>query len=383
MPKANTRIAPGLAVVLLAIFSSTIYAADDASLGARVDELEKQVKDVTEWKRADSQAHLAGYGAVTYVDSKETGTNSSFGQVRFNPIFHYQYRDLVMLESELELEAAGNGETETKLEYLAIDLFLNDYMTLVAGKFLSPLGQFRQNLHPLWINRMPMHPAGFGPEQAAPEAEVGLQLRGGIPLGTTRANYSVYVGNGPELEADAGEIEAIGTEGYTRAADGRKVIGARLGFLPLPQFEFGISGASGQATVTRNAGVDLAGDPQRDYTAAGADLSFHRSGFRVLAEYLRQRIGEAPASVAPEAAKWSAWYAQLSYLILQSPWEAVIRYSDYNSPHAEQDQRQTALGVNYWFAPHVVAKLAYELNRGLAGSTTDADRFLAQVAYGF
>jgi len=383
MSRTKTGIALGLTIMLLVVFSSTSNAADDVSLGARVDQLEKQVKDAMEWKRTDSQAHLAGYGAVTYVESKEAGTNGSFGQVRFNPIFHYQFRDLVMIESELELEAARNGETETKLEYLAIDLFLNDYMTLVTGKFLSPLGQFRQNLHPLWINRMPMHPVGFGPEQAAPEAEVGVQLRGGVPLGTMRANYSVYVGNGPELEADGGEIEAIGTEGYTRDADGRKVIGARIGFLPLPQFEIGLSGASGQATVTRNAGMDLAGDPQRDYTAAGADLSFHRSGFRVLAEFLQQRIGESPASVAPETAKWSAWYAQLSYLILQSPWEAVIRYSDYNSPHAVQDQRQTAFGVNYWFAPQVAVKAAYELNRGMTGTTADADRILAQVAYGF
>jgi len=383
MLKSKTGSAPGLAAALLAVLAPAVSAAEDASLGARVDELEKQVQNATEWRRADSQAHLAGYGTVTYVDSRAPGSNASFGQVQFSPIFHYQFRDLVMLESELELAAAGNGETETNLEYLAIDLFLNDYMTLVAGKFLTPLGQFRQNLHPSWINRMPMHPAGFGPDQAVPEAEVGLQLRGGVPLGPMRANYSVYVGNGPELEADGGEIEAIATDGYTRDADGRKVIGARLGFLPLPQFEIGVSGASGQATVTRNGGADFSGDPQRDYTAAGADLSFHRSGFRVLAEYLQQRIGEAPASVAPEAAKWSAWYAQLSYLILQSPWEAVVRYSDYNSPHAEQDQRQTAFGVNYWFAPQVVVKAAYELNRGMTGTTADADRVLAQVAYGF
>jgi len=373
----------GAALVALMNVSIVASAADDAPLAARVEELEKQVKEANEWKRAESKSHLAGYGAVTYVDSRESGTNGSFAQVRFNPIFHFQYRDLVMLESELELEAASNGETETKLEYLAINLFLNDYLTLVSGKFLSPLGQFRQNLHPLWINRLPSAPPGFGADQAAPEAEVGLQLRGGVPVGSMRANYSVYVVNGPELEADAGEIEAIGTEGYTRDADGHKVVGGRFAILPLPQLEFGVSGAGGNATVTKNGGVPLTGDPVRRYSAAGADLSFHRGGFRILAEYLQQKIGEAATSVAPEGATWSAWYGQVSYLFSLPGWEAVLRYTDYNSPHASQDQRQTAFGVNYWFAPHVVVKLAYEVNRSITGSVADADRTLAQVSYGF
>ena len=60
----------------------------------------------------------------------------------FAPIFHFQYRDLVMLESELEFEIGDDGQTETNLEYLTIDWFINDYMVLVGGKFLSPIGQF-------------------------------------------------------------------------------------------------------------------------------------------------------------------------------------------------------------------------------------------------
>ena len=137
------------------------HADDDlATLRAEVDELKKQVSG-TEWMHADSQAHLAGYGSVTYVDSNQSGVNSSFDQVQISPVFHYQYKDLAMLESELELVAAQDGTTETALEYLDVDLFLNDYMTLVAGKFLSPLGQFRQNLHPAWINKLASMPPGF------------------------------------------------------------------------------------------------------------------------------------------------------------------------------------------------------------------------------
>lgn len=327
--------------------------------------------------------HLAGYGAVTYTDSEFEDANASFSGVSFNPIFHYMYRDLVMLESELEIEATSEGETETGLEYLAIDLFLHDYVTLVAGKFPSPLGQFRQNAHPAWINRLASAPPGFGHDGAAPLADVGVQLRGGFPVGGARGNYSVYVANGPELEADGGEIEAIEAEGFTRDEDGKKVFGGRLGFLPIPRLEIGVSAASGKAAVTKDGGVEISGDPDRDYTAAGADVSYSDGGLRLLAEYIQQKVGDAAASVAPEGGKWKTWYAQASYMIPGTKLEGVVRYGVFDSPHAVMDQKQTAAGLNWWFAPHVVAKLTYESNDGESGSEADADRLLLQLAYGF
>ncbi len=128
-------------------------------------------------KFADSVVHLAGYGSVGYTDNRDTA--GRFSQVQFSPIFHYQYKDLMMLESELEIRVTPEGETTTELEYLSLDLFLNDYATFVAGKFISPIGQFRQNLHPGWINKLPSAPPGFGHDGAAPASEVGIQLRGG------------------------------------------------------------------------------------------------------------------------------------------------------------------------------------------------------------
>lgn len=372
-----------MSVACIAMAASA-FAAEDASVTrAELEELQRQVQEAVEWKRAESHAHLAGYGAVTYTSTRESGVNDSFDLVRFNPIFHYQFLDTLLLESELELNIDSDGETETKLEYLSIDFFLNDYLALVAGKFLSPLGQFRQNLHPLWINKLASAPPGFGEDQALPMSEIGLQLRGGAPVGAARLNYAVYIGNGPELEAMGGEIEAIMTDGVTRDRDGTKVIGARLGVLPIPGIEIGVSGASGEATVTMDSGMPLTGDPVRDYSALGADFAYSTGGLKLFAEYMRQEVGDASGGVAPMGGDWQTWYVQVSYLIPQTKWEGVLRYADYDSPHASQDQKQTALGVNYWIAPHAVAKLTYESNDGQAGTAADANRLLAQIAYGF
>jgi len=123
-----------------------------------------------EWKNTTSVTHLAGYASLDYI-SPENGSAAFVAS--FNPMFHFQYNDLILWEAELEFEVEEDGNTEIGLEYSTIDVFLNDHMVLVAGKFLSPLGNFRQNLHPSWINKLPSAPPGFGHDGAAPLAEFG------------------------------------------------------------------------------------------------------------------------------------------------------------------------------------------------------------------
>ena len=112
---------------------------------------ERSIAAAGEWRQPDTLIHMAGYADVGYLDSQSD--DGSFTVGSYSPIFHFQYRDIVMFESEIELEVGEDGETETKLEYLSVDWFLNDYMAIVCGRILNPIGQFRQNLHPSWINK--------------------------------------------------------------------------------------------------------------------------------------------------------------------------------------------------------------------------------------
>lgn len=63
--------------------------------------------------------------------------------------------------------------------------------------------------------------------------------------------------------------------------------------------------------------------------------------------------------------------------------EAVVRYTDFDSDHADQAQEQWAIGGNYWFNSYTVAKLDYEFNDGADGEAVDDDRLLLQLSYGF
>tara|TARA_R110002073_G_scaffold336235_1_gene531142 strand:+ start:4353 stop:5573 length:1221 start_codon:yes stop_codon:yes gene_type:complete len=404
-PFSNTKILNiCLGLVLLSFSTISLANEDTEALKARIESLENQLNEIknllkqqvqqsatkeevqavkqevaiakseqAEWKSFDSGVHLAGYGALNY-----SAEDDSFNQALFAPIFHYQYKDLFLLESEFEVEVQDDGSTEFGLEYLTVDWFMNDYMALVAGKFLSPVGQFRQNLHPTWINKMVTAPVGFGHDQAAPTSELGVQLRGGFPVSETiNANYALYVSNGPILELNGAgdEIEAVEYNASTNDADDNKTFGGRVALTPLPNTEIGFSGAFGD--------IAIPGESDRDYDVIGADFFTRWKGFDLRGEYVRQQVAALVTSAAPDSQEWEALYTQLSYKFLPTKFEAVVRYGDYNSNHADQAQEQWALGLNYLFAPNAIAKMSYEFNDGLAGTTTDQDQLLIQLTYGF
>jgi len=391
--------------IALSGFSNTSFAeVDENALKARIESLEKQLSEIkdllqqqvqqsatkaevqavkkevevarseqAEWKSFDSGTHMAGYGALNY-----SANDNDFNKVLFAPIFHYQYKDLFLLETELEVNVKDDGSTEFGMEYLTVDWFVNDYMALIAGKFLTPIGQFRQNLHPTWINKMVSAPVGFGHDQAAPTSELGMQLRGGIPISDTmNANYALYVSNGPILELNAAgdEIEAVEYNASTDDVDDNKSFGGRIGLLPLANTEIGFSGAFGD--------IATPGEANRDYNVIGVDFFSRWKNFDLRGEYLRQQVSALVTSAAPDSQEWEAFYTQLSYKFLSTKFEAVARYGDYNSNHADQAQEQWAFGLNYLFIPNAMAKLIYEFNNGLAGTKTDQDQLLLQLTYGF
>lgn len=410
-------IALSLALPMVA----SVSQAADADLQAQVDALQNQVtalssevQQAAEWKNPNTLMHMAGFADVKFV--KPENGDSSFGVGSFSPIFHYQYRDIVMLESEIEFEILEDGETRIDMGYMTIDWFVSDYMAIIAGKFLSPIGQFRQNIHPSWINKMVSAPPGFGHDGAAPISDMGIQLRGGFPLAGMRSNYALYVSNGPELkseiEADGTEFETgldgIAADGFGADRDGKKTWGGRYAILPVPSLEIGLSYATGKATVTeiessedpaREEG-EISGQPLRDYNVVGADFVWFSGNISVRGEYVKSEIGAdntaynpvppndpTEGATASGSAIWEAAYVQAAYRLPNTKWEGVLRYGEFDSPHDSKDQKQITLGINYLVTNNFIAKITYEFNDGKVayadGGKADSDRLLTQLAYGF
>lgn len=403
-------------VTALALAMPIVVSAETSNgeLEKRLDELQSQitalnteVQQAAEWKNPNTLIHMSGYADVGYSKTDASGDDGTFTVGSFSPILHYQYRDLVMLESELEIELGEDGETEVKLEYLTIDWFINDHVVLVAGQFLSPIGQFRQNLHPSWINKLPSAPPGFGHDGAAPVSDLGVQLRGGFHIGGMKANYAVYMGNGPEVKAeielDEGdllgltieeiEFDGVAAEAFGADRDGEKVVGGRFAILPMSSLEIGISFLSGKATVTEYEDGDPTSDQSApsldgitgsDYDVIGVDVSWQSKNLGIRYESVKTEMAETTIGTFDvEAAEWETWYAQVVYKLLPSKYEVVVRYTDFDSPHASADMQQTALGVNYLFSSNFICKVAFESNDNPNAGREADDRWLLQLAYGF
>ncbi|PTB94407.1 porin [Marinobacter sp. B9-2] len=374
--------------------SGTAIANEDTE--SKIANLESQIAALREDVKSNnldtlSKLHMTGFSNVDFIagsDRQEDG----FTAAEFTPIFHFQFSDRVLFEGELEVETTADGETEIELGYANINLILNDYMALVAGKFLSPIGQFRQNIHPSWINKMPTAPVGFGHGGAAPLSDLGVQLRGGIPLsGSMRANYALFTSNGPTLAVDPADGNlGLEAEAATSNGDGNFVYGGRVGFLPVPALELGLSGALGKVGVAEGHDVtDLAaGEPDRDYTVLGADAVYNLDTLQLRGEYIQQTVGSEAGSTllngeASGELDFTAWYAQAAYRLPDTKWEGVARIGDLDTPNADGNRSQWSVGVNYLFANNVIIKAAYTVDDYDDNAIDDDERFNVQLAYGF
>jgi len=380
MKRIITGLSAGLFLLSVAD-GKTINQNEIAKLRHDVDRLmeeNQQIKSNFE-DNAKSGFQLAGYASFDYADTQNS--NSSFSGVKFAPIFHYKYADIIQFEGELEFTINSNGETDVTLEYAAGTLFINDYMGIQMGKFLSPIGQFVQNLHPSWINKMPSAPLGFGHDGAAPTSNIGLALRGGLPkIGKIRSNYVIFVSNAPTFGIAADGDVIIDTEVSTTTNNSQMTVGGRYAINPIGNMEIGISAATGEVTEILVSGNEYA----RSYDVFGTDMMYNYNAFSLKAEYIQQKIGNNPNSPV-QGGSWRAWYTQFSYQFSFMPLEPVLRYGSYDNPEATRDQ--WAIGLNYLFTNSIIAKIAYESNRGQSRETgepvSDNDRVLAQFAFGF
>lgn len=86
-----------------------------------------------------------------------------------------------------------HGKVEKELDYAQLDFIANPYVTLTAGRFLTPFGIYNERLYPIWVRNLQADPLilpiGVGPSNAG----IGLMLRGGFQASPQfNLNYAVY-----------------------------------------------------------------------------------------------------------------------------------------------------------------------------------------------
>jgi hypothetical protein len=344
---------------------------------------------------------VTGYGFAGFID--EEGEPSTFN-AGFNPIFLWRAGERIFAEAEVHF-GLDDDETEVELEYADLNYILNDYMTVGAGLFLAPFGNFAERFHPAWINKLPDAPLAFGHDGLAPHHLLGIQLRGAIPISQTKLTYALTLTNGPRLNpGEAGDPDEAGMLHFDNFEDIRhgKAVGARVGFLPIPELELSYS--------VIFADVNMPDDDldHVDATLHSVDLNYVRD-----AEFLSGTIdfkaqwvwslvdrttydptgalGFGPLSFSNRR---HGGYVQLAYrpskleIDFLRNLEAIVRFDAVDLPRnapTNVDERRWTVGLDYWISPSMVVKVAYRFDDrdDPAGVEEDRDALLVQFGLGF
>jgi hypothetical protein len=111
------------------------------------------------------------------------------------------------------------------LAYAQVDYIANRYVTVVAGRFITPFGMYSERLAPSWIRALQLNPLNNSIQGGS---SLGGMLRGGFPAGSEKVNlnYAAYFSSN-----NTNHILAT-----TRSS------GGRVGFFfPEQRFEIGAS----------------------------------------------------------------------------------------------------------------------------------------------
>jgi hypothetical protein len=373
-----------------------------------------QVQPVAPLAGGPSATHnftLAGDAEALFGHSQ--GQSSAFAFADFAPIFLFRASDNVLFEAGFDFLLANNAPTSAGTSYgfdvsfATIDYLLNDYVTVMAGNMLLPLGTYSERSAG-WLNKFPDNPL---PRGLLPGSGIGAQLRGAVPIGQAGPllTYSIYGDNGPSSVDGTGNSGSLDLGGNVGILQGASTLPRQYGFgLPGTTFstignlhnnpsgggrvgffypwkahydlELGVSGQSGE---WNNLGDN--------WSAVVVDASLHISPyFELRGEYINTWVDTTDlATIRP-----NGWWVQAGYKLagfnLDFPMinnvEIVGRYDRSNdglSPSTKVE-RYTA-GFVYYFTNTLLFEGDYEwLNtRGPNGNMFPSNEFLFQLSYGF
>jgi len=336
---------------------------------------------------------LAGWADGMF--EARNGNVSTFS-ASFDPIFLWELTPKILFDSRLEIDPSGGG-TNVNLVNAQISYLLNDYIALGVGEFFSPSNVFVERFEPQWINKLPDRPLAIY-HGVLPNISVGAQVRGGFPIGPTRANYAFYVSNGPVLNTfDASTAGTLDFNSYTDNND-NKAGGGRVGFLPIPGIEVGygfetskpgFQGTSFSRVQALVQSVDLEVTRNSDLLKGRINL-FAQYAWSHVDHAVYDPDGSLGFGPLPLTAKQDGGYAELAYrpTKVDSDFlrnlEMIFRWDHLSrdpSGFGDPEETRWTLGLNYWLSPSTVLKAAYEWDQ--PNGEPNRNALLIQTAMGF
>ena len=391
-PKRETSESPAVA---------STASKPEGPEGQVVDDSQKEVTPTVAQPFAQSLDSLLGTTKFLLAGWAEGMFEARNGQVStfsasFNPIFLWELTPKLLFDGRLEIEPSGGG-TNVNLVNAQISYLLNDYIALGAGEFFSPSNVFVERFEPQWINKLPDRPLAVY-HGLLPNISVGAQVRGGFPIGPTRANYAFYVSNGPVLNTfDARTAGTLDFNSYTDNND-NKAVGGRVGFLPIPGVEVGYGFETSKPGFQGTTFHDVQAFVQSVDLEVTRDSDLLKGRINLFAQYAWSHVDHAvydpdgSLGFGPLAftSKQDGGYAELAYrptkvdIDFVRNLELIFRWDHLSrDPSGLGDPWETrwTFGLNYWLSPSTVLKAAYEWDKPSGEPNRNA--LFIQTAMGF
>jgi hypothetical protein len=342
-----------------------------------------------------NESPLSIYGSAASAFDAFSKQNSTFRAQTVNLRPYLLLNENWLMSADVSLQVSGVQLYRAQMEW-----FVNDNLTFVAGRFYSPIGFYNERLRQNWVIKTPDPPLMFNQVYPQLLSFDGLQVRGSRYLGSTplKLEYNGFVANG--LSVSGSNLPASTYSNLNNFNDsmtdvnGAKAFGGRLG-LSVPELGL-IGGLSGLA----NQAYDQSG---HNLNLWDVDLSWHRGNWDTRFE-LVHTDQQTPAQPIHR----SGLYAQVAYRDYGNPnpivrkLEWVFRFDhvqfeginiqqtgiNFGGPglnYARQplDRDRYTIGVNYWFYPSLVMKLAIEFNQELGVPSLRDNGFIGQLVWGF
>jgi hypothetical protein len=333
-------------------------------------------------------------GDAEFQFGKISHQHGAFMFADFAPIFLFRGGDKILFEAGFDFTIQNNAPgspgyaTTLNLSFATIDYIINDYVTFMGGNMLLPLGTYSERSAG-WLNKFPDAPL---PRAVLPGNGIGVQLRGGIPIGEKGASltYSGFVVNGPgsvDGSGDAGQLDLGGNVGLT--SDGKLTNNLHGGvggggrgaiFWPWkPQYDLEV-GVSGMSSRYDNAG-------KQQYSAEVVDASLHLGpSVEIKGEYMNTRVGTTDAGTINPRGWWVQGGYKLAGLKLGVPYfdklELVGRYDTVNDALGTRTKRGTA-GAVYYVTNTLWLEGDYEFTGNHGPNPAPDNSLLFQISYGF
>ena len=406
-------------------------AQRDQELGGQVDDLREHM-DAQErngpWLPAtlkelfdpmlNNETPLSIYGALAFGYSKIQGDSTTaangagrpstpggfyFGE--FTPDFLLKLNDWIFLEAEIGIGSDGSVSAGS---FAQADFFVNDWLTIIAGRFVAPIGWYNVRINNPWINKLPGDAPGSAPllwlQVLPPMAMLGVQATGSFYLGCSplKLEYAAYISNGLNLTPASPGLPTISElanlenmEDTFNIISNDKALGGRIGlWWPAAGLEAGLSGMYN--------GDYVAGGFEDSISLWALDLNYHQGDWDVRFEY--GMTYQHAQTFVDNNIRRRGFYGQVAYRPLDAcnrylrNIEFVYRYgyvdfrgidptaldlTTFGTPvDVPVRRQQNEFGINYYFYPRMVLKAAYQVNDERGFHLHD-NQFITELAWGW